>query len=198
MAELTKDLTAEKMESLSDLRGNEYFYCDRFRCRLLKTRCLERQGQAPWRRDLVSSFRECQDCQQGKEVRLELTGSDKPFRPRQPCLVSGCDDLVRSRGLCRKHYDAWVRGELEGFEPFWRGRGPARKVEPQMKPAGMGVTPEPHTAHKGSMQKPVSDQLDQAIQETNDLRRDLSQAREKVGYLRGLLEAEQERLSDLI
>lgn len=152
MAGLIKDLIAE-----SKFRGNEYFLCDRFRCRLLKSRCLERQGQAPWRRHLVSSFAECRDCQQGREIRLELTGSEKLLRPRRTCLVNGCD--------------------------------------------------EPHTAFMGSMQKPVGagftparklDQIDQAIQETNDLRRELSQAREKVGYLRGLLEAEQERLSDLI
>lgn len=33
------------------------------------------------------------------------------------CAVEGCNEKVRSRGLCGRHYQQWRRGRLEGYEP---------------------------------------------------------------------------------
>jgi hypothetical protein len=57
----------------------DYFHCYRFNCNMLKRRCVERQGKR--HRDLVGpsiealfiSFPECQDCEQGRVIRMELT-----------------------------------------------------------------------------------------------------------------------------
>lgn len=40
-----------------------------------------------------------------------------PEADRAGCKVPGCEDPIRSKGFCARHYQKWRRGSLEGF-PF--------------------------------------------------------------------------------
>ena len=64
------------------LEDPKFFQCERFRCNMLKTRCVERQDMEHLRAERrmrgrsqefpVVGFPECKDCDQGKAIRLEV------------------------------------------------------------------------------------------------------------------------------
>jgi hypothetical protein len=37
--------------------------------------------------------------------------------PPERCVVDGCDDPHRSRGLCHRHYMSWMRDVAKGRTP---------------------------------------------------------------------------------
>ena len=58
--------------------------------------------------------------------------------PTESCLVDGCEDDAKNRGLCLRHYGIWRLGKLEGFEPFRKGREPAKTQVPSFAKASAG------------------------------------------------------------
>jgi len=64
------------------LQDPEFFHCERFRCNMLRTRCVERQDMEHLRVDrrvkgrlqefAVVGFPECRDCDQGRAIWSEL------------------------------------------------------------------------------------------------------------------------------
>ena len=59
------------------------------------------------------------------------------------CLVSDCDDKVRSRGVCFMHYGMWRRGKdipvLEPRSAAERGAMGGRKITKKTKLRGFGT-----------------------------------------------------------
>lgn len=95
------------------LDSEEYFTCERFRCRMARKDCLGRQQKraaAGW-----PVYVQCQECPQGSEIAIQNEGirkegitmsdqvidKDKSTKtPRKPC--KNCDRLkvVRQHGMC--------------------------------------------------------------------------------------------------
>jgi len=83
------------------LGAPEMFYCERFRCTMMKTRCLERQERAakinkdrpPWYRgpkDDEIKYEACRNCEQGKRIKeesMDLTGETQT----KTCFKCGQD-----------------------------------------------------------------------------------------------------------
>lgn len=122
------------MEAEDLLNSPDYFDCKRFKIRLSKQVCVDRQ--------LV--HRECFDCEQGKEMaqnearRINDRLKTKKLKPlsygrrhnkkgrietmeekeQLLCLVDGGTGPAHLRGLCKPHYSKWAKGKLPGVEPL--------------------------------------------------------------------------------
>ncbi len=122
------------MEAEELLNSHDYFDCKRFKTRLSKQVCVDRQ--------LVR--KECFDCEQGKEMaqnearRINIQLKTKRLRPlsygrrhnkkgrietmeekeQVLCLVDRCTEAAHLRGFCKSHYSKWAKGKLPGVEPL--------------------------------------------------------------------------------
>ena len=91
---------------LLELLGKpEYFHCERFRCRMIKVRCVERQDKrhGGWRNWCETgpfvSFPGCQKCDQGYKIRAELGQMGKAeVRDMAPMPNAGLLPKPRSDG----------------------------------------------------------------------------------------------------
>lgn len=101
------------------LEGPESMYCERYHARILRTACLDYQLSHP---------EACSRCQVGRTVREEYLskgGKMDDGRPEKPqCLVEGCSEPAKYRGMCLAHHKQWARGkiEVENVPPAKRGR----------------------------------------------------------------------------
>ena len=75
------------------LEDPKFFHCERFRCNMLRTRCvdrqnmehlgLERQRRGKSKEFAVVGFPECRNCDQGKTIWTEFNqGLDEPLEER--------------------------------------------------------------------------------------------------------------------
>jgi len=93
------------------LDGPDYFTCHRYHCRMSKKACVANQQaadsatpQGVFRQGLtgISRAETCIDCLQGIQIRAELGGDSGT------CMMKGCNNPVKAKGLCPKHYlQAW-------------------------------------------------------------------------------------------
>ena len=155
-------MPADEPEAAVDLMDDTFFTCERFRCRMRKQICVDRQAEwdpdAPRMPIARARFDACADCEQGRKIREEVgmeqppegfkkcnkCGEIKPFEafarhpstrdrrdgtckkckaeyfrqraakkrdsPIKICIVEGCGQHVRARGLCHNHYMQWRAG----------------------------------------------------------------------------------------
>lgn len=122
------------MEAEDLLNSPDYFDCERFKTRLSKQVCVDRQ--------LI--HQECFDCEQGRAMaqneahRINTRLKTKKLRPLSfgrrytkkrrivimeenegtLCLVDECTEPAHMRGLCKSHYSKWLKGKLPGVDPL--------------------------------------------------------------------------------
>jgi len=86
------------------LEGPEYFRCERFRCDMRKSICIERQDSmhqrqiGPGRLSEWPEFRQCQDCVQGKEIKKEFESENRGTGETEEIAMD--QDIVTK--VCRK------------------------------------------------------------------------------------------------
>jgi len=101
-----QSVLGEYAESM-DFGADDFFYCGRGRCTMLKVRCGERLAAAlsKKRATVYSNNVHCVQCGQG----FRMTGLwiKAPYRV---CMVLTCDNPVTSNGLCDTHYARLRRG----------------------------------------------------------------------------------------
>ena len=51
------------------------------------------------------------------QLENEMQQMEASPAPQQVCKVPGCNETIRAKGLCGRHYQQWRRGRLEGFPP---------------------------------------------------------------------------------
>jgi len=104
-------LKAETLEEIFE--REEYFFCERFRCRMKKSVCIERQKKKTgWQAGLDSrtNFLECLDCVQGGKIREEagiMEEQEKYLNPKpkaKECIkchkVKPLEDFSKNK-LCK-------------------------------------------------------------------------------------------------
>ncbi|MFA5436673.1 MAG: hypothetical protein WC372_11600 [Candidatus Neomarinimicrobiota bacterium] len=137
------------------LSGPDYFYCERYRCRMKKTECIRRQTK-PTLGFEVDYTNVCRDCIQGGSIMQECETINDEAIPvpmdrcynnnykmegvmqKDKCIVDGCDETAKYRGLCGKHYNQWYNKKLDITPLPTRGKiDKSKKIETETaeKPA---------------------------------------------------------------
>jgi hypothetical protein len=107
------------LEGKELLEGPEAMYCERYHARMLTSACLDYQLSHP---------EACSRCQLGRMVREEYLSKGGKMDNGRPdkaeCLVEGCTEPAKYRGMCLPHYKQWQRGKIvvENVPPAKRGR----------------------------------------------------------------------------
>ena len=106
-------------------RKPQFFECDRFNCRMLKKRCLERQKAAfDFYRAHVSHYEECKDCPQGEQIKQE---TEEPMPAPHPvegegtkalkcAAYSGCLGLAAKKNWKKFNCDECEYNEADSLE----------------------------------------------------------------------------------
>jgi len=147
-----------------EFKEEDFFICERFRCRMLKVRCAERRRRACTQATGgipvdTPDFEPCIDCAQGDAVCEEL-GMEVHVPRERGCKVEGCDEKHYGRGFCRRHYALWQKGGLEDCDadPLHGRRRPARgSVVPRTKKRGGVMTQTEKTCERCREKKPLED-----------------------------------------
>jgi hypothetical protein len=129
-----------------NINDNDFFNCQRFKCRLLKYVCVTRQSATKYhvgsQKD-QNIFEQCQNCQQGLQIKKEASNmaEEKKKQTKKPMekKLKDVKPMPKRQDICKnsllkslRPFSRWAAGQIElccqrnDYKPAWEATHPDR------------------------------------------------------------------------